>query len=486
MSKENFSSKITYPNLDFQNLEQIKKNILNLLVENEEKIKNFISKSNKKINLLGIKVDNEIIHIQSLLRTFHVADIADFLEVLQYDMRLLLWNLIDNNIRGKILLEVSTLTLESLLKNMSDSELVKIIKNLHVDEQAYVIETLPHRTTNRLLTCLDPTFKNQISRVLQYSKESIGQMMDFEFITVRKNVTLKVVQRYLRRYGNIPESTDKIFVVDSENRLQGELLLTSILTNSLKKTVAEVMKEVKVKFFPNENIEDAAGAFERYDLISAAVVNGNGCLIGRLTIEDIVDNLHEESDTNIRRMGGLSPEEDLFAPIWQSVKTRWAWLAINLCTAFMASRVIGIFESTISQLVALATLMPIVAGIGGNTGNQTITMIVRSIALRQIQIGNFSFLLLRELKIAFINGIIWGGVLGIITSFLYNGVGIGAVMMSAVVLNLMIAALMGVLIPLIMVKLKRDPAIGSSVIITAITDTGGFFLFLGLGSIFLL
>ncbi|MEW5109135.1 magnesium transporter, partial [Morganella morganii] len=182
---------------------------------------------------------------------------------------------------------------------------------------------------------------------------------------------------------------------------------------------------------------------------------------------------------------GLSPEEDVFAPVGQAVKNRWAWLAINLCTAFVASRVIGVFEHTISQLVALATLMPIVAGIGGNTGNQTITMIVRALALHQIQKGSFSFLLLRELGVAFINGVVWGGIMGVVTYLLYGDIAMGAVMTLAMVLNLLMAAIMGVLIPLTMMKLGRDPALGSSVMITAITDTGGFFIFLGLATLFL-
>ena len=337
----------------------------------------------------------------------------------------------------------------------------------------------------RLLTYLDPSLRSRIREVLQYAKDSVGQMMDFEFVTVRSNVTLKTVQRYLRQRGKIPEATDKIFVVDKDNYLQGELPLTTILIQAPERIVADVMKTDTVTFLPDEKGEDAASAFERYDLISAAVVDSNGLLMGRLTVEDIVDNISEENDNSIRRMGGLSPEEDVFAPVGQAVKTRWTWLAINLCTAFVASRVIGVFEDTISQLVALATLMPIVAGIGGNTGNQTITMIVRAIALHQIQNGSFSFLMLRELGVALINGIVWGGIMGVVTYLLYGDLAMGAVMTLAMILNLLMAAIMGVLIPLIMIKMGKDPAIGSSVMITAITDTGGFFIFLGLATLFL-
>lgn len=487
MSHPAFSSNITsLINPHSQKLAQTRQDILTLFMENKETIKLLATQHNKQQSLSILKHDQKIIQIKSLLHTLHAADIADLLEMLPYDERSSLWYLIENNIRGQVLVEASTSVWESLLKNMSDKELLRAVANLHVDEQAYIAEHLPHDTMRRLLTYLDPSLRNQIREVLQYPKDSVGQMMDFEFITVRPNVSLKTVQRYLRQRGNIPEATDKIFIVDMQNRLQGELPLTTILTASPTKTVAEVMKTATVSFLPDEKAENAASAFERYDLISAAVVDNNGLLMGRLTVEDIVDNLNEESDSNIRRMGGLSPEEDVFAPVGQAVKTRWTWLAINLCTAFIASRVIGVFENTISQLVALATLMPIVAGIGGNTGNQTITMIVRAIALHQIQTGNFSFLLLRELGVALINGIVWGGIMGIITYLLYGNLEMGAVMTLAMILNLMMAALMGVIIPLIMVKLGRDPAIGSSVMITAITDTGGFFIFLGLATLFLI
>lgn len=209
-------------------------------------------------------------------------------------------------------------------------------------------------------------------------------------------------------------------------------------------------------------------------------------MIGRIAIEDIIDLVNQENESSIRKMGGVSQEEDVFAPVSKAVKNRWAWLALNLCTAFIASRVIGLFEDTIAHLVALATLMPIVAGIGGNTGNQTITMIVRALALHQVEPGNFSFLFLRELGVALINGIFWGGIMGLITWLLYHNLALGGVMMLAMILNLLLAACMGVLIPLIMTKLKRDPAIGSSVLITAMTDTGGFFIFLGLATLFLL
>ncbi|WP_262947600.1 magnesium transporter [Xenorhabdus indica] len=468
-----------------QKLALIRQNLFSLLIDDKLFVDSLLGQADAHAKISDDQLLEKIEEVKSLLTNLHAADIADILEALPYDERLALWRLIDNNQRGEVLVEASIPVWDNLIKDMSDLELLRAIGTLHVDEQAYIAEHLPRDTTRRLLTYLEPSQRNRIREVLQYHKDSIGQMMDFEFVTVRGNVTLGTVQRFLRSRGSIPETTDKIFVIDRKNRLQGELLLTTLLINAPDKLVAEVMNIDTVTFLPEQKGEDAASAFERYDLISAAVVDSNGRLMGRLTVEDIVDTLSEETDTNIRRMGGLSREEDVFAPVGQAVKTRWTWLAINLCTAFVASRVIGLFEHTISQLVALATLMPIVAGIGGNTGNQTITMIVRALALHQIQTGSFPYLLLRELGVALINGVIWGGIMGIVTYVLYDDLAMGGVMTMAMILNLLMAALMGVLIPFIMMKLGRDPAIGSSVMITAITDTGGFFIFFGLATLFL-
>jgi len=321
---------------------------------------------------------------------------------------------------------------------------------------------------------------------MQFDRDRVGRIMDFNILTVREDVTLATVQRFLRKGKSMPDGTDKIFITNENNQLLGELLLTAILLNKPKTMVSDVMNSHPTTFQLDDKAEDAASAFERYNLISAAVTDAQGKLIGRITIEDVVDLVNKENESNIRKMGGISQEEDVFAPVRKSVRNRWAWLAINLCTAFIASRVIGLFEGTISQIVALATLMPIIAGIGGNTGNQTITMIVRALALHQVEPGNFSFLFMRELGVALINGLFWGAIMGGVTWLMYDNMALGGVMMLAMVLNLLLAAVMGVMVPLVMTKMKRDPAVGSSVLITAITDTGGFFIFLGLATIFLI
>ncbi|GAB80003.1 magnesium transporter [Shimwellia blattae] len=414
------------------------------------------------------------------------ADLADTLESLPPEERHALWSLIGDDKRGKVLVEASENVWEDLIDEMSDKALLHVLSTLDIDEQLYLAQHLPRNLLGRLMATLPARERARVRQVIHYDRHSVGSLMEFEVITVRPDVTLSVVQRYLRRLGKMPVNTDKLFVTTRDKVLHGELRLSTILLNDSQHLVSEVMESSPVTFSPQDSDEQAARTFERDNLLSAAVVDQAGKLMGRLTVDEIVDVVFEETENDLRRMGGLSAEEDVFAPVTRAVKTRWAWLAINLCTAFIASRVIDGFEHTISQLVALASLMPIVAGIGGNTGNQTITMIVRAMALHQIQPGNFRFLILREMGVALVNGLVWGGIMGCVTWLLYQDPDLGAVMTLAMVLNLLVAAVMGVIIPMGMVKFGRDPAVGSSVMITAITDTGGFFIFLGLATIFLL
>jgi magnesium transporter len=259
-----------------------------------------------------------------------------------------------------------------------------------------------------------------------------------------------------------------------------------MVVNDLDVSVADVMAEDAVVFYPEDIADDASKAFERYDLVTAPVVDANKKLIGRITIDAVMDFIRDEADSDKLSMAGLREEEDFFASVWKSVQNRWAWLAINLITALIASRVIGLFEGSIEKIVALAALMPIVAGIGGNSGNQTTTMIVRGLALGQISTHNMKSLVTKELGVALLNGLIWGGVLALIAFSLYNNYQLGLVMMAAMTLNLLLAAIMGVMIPLVMNKFGRDPAVGSSVLITAVTDSGGFFIFLAIATIFLI
>jgi len=469
-----------------QLLSEIRHRILTLLLNEHdlvdallEKSSDFSPEQQRENSIQREKLEQDIIQL-------HAADLADILEALPEEERQALWRLVPNERRGHVLVEASETVWASLTEEMSDRDILRAIEPLDIDDQVWLARYLPRDLTGRLLTKLEPGLRARMLNVVQFDRDRVGRVMDFNILTVRADVTLATVQRFLRHRKSMPTGTDKLFITTKENQLLGELPLTDILLNQPQKRVFEVMNTRPTTFQLNDKAEDAASAFERYNLISAAVIDAKGKLIGRVTIEDVIDLVNEENESNIRKMGGISQEEDVFAPVRKSVRNRWAWLALNLCTAFVASRVIGLFESTISQLVALATLMPIVAGIGGNTGNQTITMIVRALALHQVEPGNFSFLIVRELGVALINGLFWGGIMGLVTWLMYDNVALGGVMMLAMVLNLLLAALMGVLVPLVMTKMKRDPAIGSSVLITAITDTGGFFIFLGLATVFLI
>ena len=439
--------------------------------EHQERVENLVQRQN-------------LVELQRKLDDLHPADIAYILEALPLDERLTVWQLVKAERDGDILLEVSDAVRETLIADMDDHEILAATRDLDADELADLAPELPRDVVHELMESLDAQQRERVRSALSYEEDQVGALMDFEMVTIRDDVTLEVVLRYLRRLKELPGHTDKLFVVDHDGVLTGVLPIKRLLVNDPEKRVAEVMASDPVTFHPDEDAHHAAQAFERYDLISAPVVDRNDKLIGRLTIDEMVDLIREESENEVLNMAGLREEEDIFASVWKSLRNRWAWLAVNLVTAFLASRVIGVFEDSIEKLVALAALMPIVAGIGGNSGNQTITMIVRAMALDQVSTGNTMRLLRKELGVGLINGLVWGGVIGAVAWYLYGDWALGAVMTGAMTLNLLLAALMGVLIPMTLVRLGRDPAMGASVMITAMTDSGGFFIFLGLATLF--
>jgi len=360
------------------------------------------------------------------------------------------------------------------------------VKELDGDDVADLVECLPPAVVEKIQRELTPEEREQLRAAMSYPEDSVGGRMDFEFVRVREDVTLEVVLRYLRRFDELPQHTDQVFVVDRNGMLTGSLSIEQVLLNEPDTEVSAVMHRDILSLDVDDDVGDAAQAFERYDLISAPVVDTHHKLIGRLTIDEVVDVIREESETDALNQAGLQEEEDLFGSVWQSARNRWLWLAVNLVTAFLASRVIGLFDETIERIVALATLMPIVAGLAGNSGNQTITMIVRALAMGQLSTAQAGHLLKKEIGVALVNGVIWGSVMGLISWALYGSVGIGLVMVAAMTLNLLLAATVGVLIPVTMEKFGKDPALGSSVLITAVTDSGGFLIFLGLATLFLL
>jgi magnesium transporter len=421
------------------------------------------------------------------LDALHPADIAYILEALPLEERRYVWDLVKAERDGEILLEVSDAVRESLIETMALHELKAAAETLDADELADLAPDLPPEIIRDVFQSLSSDEREQLRAAMSYPEDSVGALMDFDLVTVREDVTLEVVLRYLRRFDELPDHTDKLFVIDREEHLVGILTLESLLISDPEKQVSEVMRrEPKVSFAPGDDASDAAQAFERYDLVSAPVVDWDNKVIGRLTVADVVDFIREASEAEILSHAGLREGEDVFAPVWDSVKNRWAWLAINLVTAFIASRVIGVFEYSIEKLVALAALMPIVAGIGGNSGNQTITMIVRAIAVGQVEESAMKRLLRKELCVALVNGVIWGGLLGVLAWWLYHSISLGLVMTAAMTLNLLLAACAGVLIPMLRQRFGGDPAVGGSVMITALTDSGGFFIFLGLATLFLI
>jgi magnesium transporter len=284
----------------------------------------------------------------------------------------------------------------------------------------------------------------------------------------------------------LPDHTDQLFVVDRNEALMGALPINKLLVTDPELLVRQVMKTDMLVLHDNDEAQEAAQAFERYDLVTAPVTGANDRLVGRVTVDAVLDFIRERAEAERLNLGGLREGEDIFSSVWASARNRWTWLAVNLVTAFFASRVISVFEGTIEKLVALATLMPIVAGIGGNSGNQTITMLVRALALGQVNPANAKKMLAKEIAISLLNGLVWGGIIGGFAMLLYNSIPLGLVMTAAMTLNLLVAALFGVLVPIVMMKFGHDPAVGSSVLITAITDSGGFFIFLGLATLFLL
>jgi magnesium transporter len=423
--------------------------------------------------------------LQGELDRLHPADVAYILEALPLDERLIVWDLVKVDRDGEILLEVSDAVRETLIASMDEQELVAATEQLDTDEIADLAPDLPREVIQDVFKSLSVEEREQLRAAMSYPEDSVGALMDFDMVEVREDVTLEVVLRYLRRFDEMPDHTDQVFVVDRDERLKGLLPVNRILVSLPEMLVSEVMVREFVEFNANEKADECAAAFERYDLVSAPVVDDDRRLVGRMTVNTVVDYIRESQDIEILSAGGLREDEDLFASVWKSVKNRWTWLAVNLVTAFIASRVIGAFEQSIAQLVALAALMPIIAGIGGNSGNQTITMIVRALALGQITRDSARKLFVKELGVSMLNGLIWGSVVGLFAFLIYHSWQLGLVMTAAMLLNLLLAAVMGVSIPLLMEKLGRDPALGSSVLITAITDSGGFFIFLGLATLFL-
>ncbi len=420
------------------------------------------------------------------LDKLHNADIAGLLETLPLDDRHFVWRQLADERAGDVLWQVADGVAETLISETSHERLKAICLPLEVGDLLQLADLLPGDVLDAVLGTRDPGERSWLRASITYPEDTVGSLMSPDVLVAPATATFKTILKMLRKAGNFPDQTDKLFIVDERHRLLGELLLTRLLLHRPRNPISEAVSTDAIAFEPGESIASAAQAFERYDLVSAPVVDERGRLIGRLTVDDVMDYVREEAEEDAFLREGLHADEDLFGPVWTSARRRWLWLGLNLATALVASRVIGLFEGSIEKLVALATLMPIVASIGGNTGNQTVALIVRGLATGMFGAGNVRYLALKEIGIAAINGTMWGSVMGMITFLLYGDTGLAAVMGVATLLNLVVAAMVGTGVPLLLNRLGRDPAYGSSVLLTFTTDSMGFLIFLGLATVFLL
>ncbi len=421
-----------------------------------------------------------------MLNALHPAEIANLLESLPPRQCDLAWKLVTKEQQAEVLINLGEETRNLLVKDMSPQQLVSVAEDLDVDDSADFVQSLPDAVINTVLHSLNQQHREMLETVLSYPEDSAGGLMNTDTITVRPEVTLDVVLRYLRLLGEMPDLTDSLIVVNRRNHYIGTLPLSELLINDPQKTVSEVMDDEVEPIDSDTTDTDVAKMFEAYDLISAPVVDAHGMLLGRITIDDVVDVIREEADHSVLSMAGLTDDEDLFSPVMRSSMRRAIWLGINLLTAFMASWVVSNFETTLEKVVTVAVLMNVVASMGGIAGSQTITLMIRGMALGQVSRSNRKWIFNKEVLVSLINGALWALVVAAIAIAWFGDMSIGAVIAAALLINLFFAAASGVIIPLILRKFGIDPAIAGSVILTTVTDIVGLFAFLGLATLFLL
>jgi magnesium transporter len=439
----------------------------------------------KRDLLESLQHRQNLAELQRRLRTMHAADVAFVLEALSPDDRTTVWEQLDPEQAGRVFVELSEAVLHSVIETTPRDRLVGALMTLDPDDLGYLSEALPSDVVNEVSAAFELVDRQAFEASTRYDEDQVGHHMTHEWIALPETHTIQQALSELRTRGELPPQTDRLFVVDARNILKGALVLPTLLLKDPGSPVLACVESDTVSFGAGERVHQAANAFERYDLVSAPVIDDRGKLVGRLTVDAVMDFVREEADLRALKRAGLTREEDLFAPPLDSARNRAPWLAVNLVTAFLASRVIGQFEHTIRELAALATLMPIVASIGGNTGNQTMAVMIRALAGDQVRGPGAVRLLNKEVIVSLLNGTVWGLIVGIAATTLYSSLALGAVMTAAVVLNLLVAAVAGVIIPLGLHSRGRDPAFGSSVLLTFVTDAMGFFLFLGLATAFL-
>ncbi len=411
------------------------------------------------------------------------GDIAHLLESSPPKERDILWQLVDDDLEGEVLSHLSDDIQASFVSRLNAQEFLSVTEDFETDDLADLLQQLPDTVIREVLESMDSQDRQRVEEVLAYRDDTAGGLMNTDTITIRPDISMDVVLRYLRRHKELPEMTDSLLVVNRRDEFIGVLPITKMLVSSLTATVREVMDTNAIKIPVDMPDTEVASLFERHSLVSAPVIDSKGKLLGRITIDDVVDVIREDADHSLMSMAGLDEEEDTFAPLLKTARRRAVWLGINLITAFIASAVIGLFEATIEKVVALAVLMPIVASMGGIAGSQALTLVIRGMAIGQISKSNLRWLVNREFLVGLLNGMLWAVVVAVAASLWFMDMTIGLIIGVALVINLVVAALSGTLLPVLLKKRNIDPALAGGVILTTVTDVVGFMAFLGLATL---
>ncbi len=442
-------------------------------------------KSQEKLEKLSLALDSGVFSdVRRMLNGLPAADVAHLLESSPPRFRHILWQLVEAEREGEVLGELSDDLQALFLRDMDAAKVANITEGLEDDDVADILQQLPGRITREVLNSMDHQDRSRLEQVLNYPDDTAGGLMNTDTITIRARFTLDVVLRYLRRHEEIPEMTDSLIVVNRNDQLIGLLPLRTLLVSDPSCSVREMMRtdvEPIPAYLPDDEV---ARLFERNDWVSAPVVDDNGKLLGRITIDDVVDVIREDADHSFMSMAGLDEDEDTFAPVFKTAPRRAVWLGVNLATAFIAASMINLFQDTIEKVVALAVLMPIVASMGGVAGTQTLTILVRGIAMGQVGKHNQAWLINRELAVGVLNGILWAAVVAVAASLWFDDWNLGIIIAAAMVINLVTAAITGAVLPLMMDKVNIDPALAGGVVLTTVTDVIGFVSFLGLATLF--
>ena len=428
----------------------------------------------------------EMLRAARILNAFHPAEIAHLLESLPHSQRMFIWNMLDHDDDGEILLHVVDEVRSGLIEVMDKEQLISATEGLDLDDLADLLADLPSAVTDTALSNLDISDRRRLEDVLSFDEDSAGGLMNPDTITVRKQISLDVVLRYLRFRKKLPTHTDSLFVVDRQAKYIGTLTLADVLTNDPSTLVQDLLQNNVEPILVNDSATNVAHFFENLDLISAPVVDEKGKLLGRITIDDVVDVIREQGEHSIMSMAGLTEETDLFSPVTKSTQRRALWLGVNMLTAFLAAWVISLFQQTLEQLIVLAILIPVVASMGGIAGSQTLTLVIRGLALKQIGKANSRNLLMREFGVGVLNGLLWSVIVAIIAIIWFHDFQLGWIIALAMMANLVCAGLAGVLIPIALNKYGIDPALAGGVMLTTVTDVVGIFAFLGLATWLLL